>query len=273
MRLYAISDIHTGLEDNMKAIEELSMDHAAGLILAGDVNETVEGLVRTLRALKRNFAPIFWVPGNHELWTVDPSPRAARGDAKYREMVEACRSEGVITPEDPVYVWKSGAQSYGIVPLFLLYDYSFKPPEISLENAVHWASLAEIVCADEHLLHPDPFASRQAWCASRCEDALKKLASIPRDLPLVLINHFPLRGELVNLPRIPHFRIWCGTERTENWHTRFNVKAVVYGHLHMRTSRVIDGVRFEEVSLGYTRQWTAARGLRSYLREILPEAA
>ena len=30
-----------------------------------------------------------------------------------------------------------------------------------------------------------------------------------------------------------------------------------------------DGVRFEEVSLGYPRQWSAARGITSYLRQIL----
>jgi hypothetical protein len=44
----------------------------------------------------------------------------------------------------------------------------------------------------------------------------------------------------------------------------------VYGHLHIRRSTVHDGVRFEEVSLGYPREWTP-RGLPSpLLRSILP---
>jgi hypothetical protein len=42
----------------------------------------------------------------------------------------------------------------------------------------------------------------------------------------------------------------------------------VYGHLHIPSTRVRDGVRFEEVSLGYPRQWNAARPLREYLRKI-----
>jgi hypothetical protein len=32
----------------------------------------------------------------------------------------------------------------------------------------------------------------------------------------------------------------------------------------------VDGIRFEEVSLGYPRQWQPALGLAAYLRQILP---
>lgn len=45
------------------------------------------------------------------------------------------------------------------------------------------------------------------------------------------------------------------------------------GHLHIRSTRRIDGVRFEEVSLGYPRQRAPHRELEHYLREILPGAA
>ena len=56
------------------------------------------------------------------------------------------------------------------------------------------------------------------------------------------------------LPLIPRFTIWCGTRRTADWHRRFRAAAVVYGHLHPKL-RLLDGVRFHEVSLGYPRQW------------------
>jgi hypothetical protein len=70
---------------------------------------------------------------------------------------------------------------------------------------------------------------------------------------------------------LPRFSIWCGTRRTEDWHLRFRVIAAVYGHLHIRNSQHRDGVRFEEVSLGYPRHWRAERGMASYLRQILPQ--
>ena len=57
------------------------------------------------------------------------------------------------------------------------------------------------------------------------------------------------------LPRIPRFSIWCGTRLTENWHLRYRAEVVIYGHLHIRGSYRRDGVRFEEVSLGYPREW------------------
>ncbi|HET7500845.1 MAG TPA: hypothetical protein VFK02_07575, partial [Kofleriaceae bacterium] len=86
----------------------------------------------------------------------------------------------------------------------------------------------------------------------------------------ILINHFPLRRELARLPAIPRFSLWCGTRRTETWHLDFRAHAVISGHLHIRSTRWIDGVRFEEVSLGYPRQRAGDRAIEHYLREILP---
>jgi hypothetical protein len=86
---------------------------------------------------------------------------------------------------------------------------------------------------------------------------------------LIVANHFPLRQDLAVLPRIPRFSIWCGTTKTNDWHRRFNIEAVVYGHLHLRSSKVIDGVSFDEVSLGYPKQWNQSKNLADYLRQIL----
>ena len=47
-----------------------------------------------------------------------------------------------------------------IAPLFLLYDYSFRPPHVSAEQVLRWASVTNSVCSDEILLHPDPFPER-----------------------------------------------------------------------------------------------------------------
>jgi hypothetical protein len=137
------------------------------------------------------------------------------------------------------------------------------------EGAVLWARQDGLRSADEELLHPHPYPTRGAWCHARVAAAEARLDALPSDAQLILVNHFPLRSDLAVLPRIPRFRVWCGTRLTEDWHRRFNVEAAVYGHLHLRASRVIDGVRFEEVSLGYPRQWDHARGVQHYLRRIL----
>ena len=270
MKLYAISDLHLANVANQQALIELPSYPEDWLIIAGDIGETEAQLTFALTVLTRRFARVIWVPGNHDLWTVGADPDAPRGEAKYQRLVALCRAHGVLTPEDPYIRWPGPGAACLIVPLFLLYDYSFRPDEIPFEQAVNWAAETEVICSDEYLLHPDPFSSRAAWCAARCALTEQRLGALDPTVPLVLINHFPLRRDLVRLFRIPRFSIWCGTRRTENWHVRFPVEVVVSGHLHMRAPDYRAGVRFEEVSLGYPRDWRHERGIRGYLREILP---
>ena len=122
--------------------------------------------------------------------------------------------------------------------------------------------------ADERYLHSDPQGTRDEWCAVRCDEAERRLEQAAIRYELVLINHFPLRQELVRFRRIPRFSLWCGIRRTEDWHRRFRARVVISGHLHMHAPDWIDGVRFEEVSLGYPRHWNGDSGIESYLREI-----
>jgi hypothetical protein len=126
-----------------------------------------------------------------------------------------------------------------------------------------------ILAADEALLHPDPFESREAWCSARVALTEPRLLERARTHALVLVGHWPLRRDLVRLGRVPRYSPWCGTRLTEAWHTRFGAAVVVSGHLHVRATDVRDGVRFEEVSVGYPRDWDPTRGLASYLRRIL----
>ena len=74
--------------------------------------------------------------------------------------------------------------------------------------------------------------------------------------------------------RHPEFAQWCGTDRTADWHLRFDAAAVVYGHLHIPRTTWYDGVRFEEVSLGYPREWHAygIDGMRA-IRRVFPDEA
>lgn len=270
MRLWAISDIHVGNAENRSFIEALPARPDDWLILGGDIGETPDQLRFVLRTLGARFRRLVWVPGNHDLWTT--SSGSLRGEEKYCALVALCRAHGVLTPEDPYELFNDGTRSYLIAPLFTLYDYSFCPAGMSPRAARAWALESGIECADEHLLHPDPYPSREDWCAARCAltEARLTRALATHDVPTVLVSHFPLRAELARLPSIPRFSIWCGTHRTRDWHVRFRAAVVVFGHLHIPQSRTIDGVRFEEVSLGYPRQWKARKRAITLPRQLLP---
>ncbi len=270
MKLYAISDLHLFSEINRQALTALPAHPEDWLILGGDIGETEEHLHFALSILTRRFQRLVWVPGNHDLWTLPTERSRLRGEAKYQWLVSICRDYGVLTPEDPYVLWTGEGPTCWLAPLFLLYDYSFRPDDIPLERAVEWAAKSGVICADEALLYAEPYSSRSAWCAARCLYTEERLKEVSPQAPLVLINHFPLRQDLVRLWWIPRFSIWCGTRRTIDWHVRFPVSVVVYGHLHLRGTHFRDGVRFEEVSLGYPSNWHQPSGIQAYLREILP---
>jgi 3',5'-cyclic AMP phosphodiesterase CpdA len=271
MKLYALADLHLRYEVTRQALQALRPHPDDWLILAGDVGETEEHLRFALAILTRRFARLLWVPGNHDLWTIPSRADDLRGEATYRRQVQICRDFGVLTPEDPYVTWPGEGPKCILAPTFVLYDYTFRPDEIdSVAGAIAWAAEDNLLCSDEVLLHPDPYPSRQAWCEQRVKMTEPRLAEAAARAPLVIVNHFPLRRDLAILPRIPRFSIWCGTRLTEDWHVRYRAEAVIYGHLHIRGSYLRDGVRFEEVSLGYPVNWDQNLGIEPYLRQILP---
>jgi hypothetical protein len=81
--------------------------------------------------------------------------------------------------------------------------------------ALRTARAAGVLPADEGRLHADPYPSVADWCRDRVTATESRLAEIVG--PTVL--------------------------------------AAVYGHLHIPRTSYHDGVRFEEVSVGYPREW------------------
>jgi 3',5'-cyclic AMP phosphodiesterase CpdA len=270
-KLFAISDLHVAYEENRAVLEELRPESEEDwLIVAGDVAELYADIERALRLLSRRFAKVVWTPGNHELWTHSRDEVELRGEARYMSLVELCRGLGVITPEDPYPVWEGEGGPLTIAPLFLLYDYSFRVPgAFTKEESLRLAHEAGVVCTDEYFLHPDPYPSRDAWCRARVAGTEHRLSALDPGTRTVLVNHYPLVRDPTDVLRYPDFAQWCGTELTADWHTRFRAETVVYGHLHIPRVTWHDGVRFEEVSVGYPREWKP-RAPRQRLRQILP---
>jgi predicted phosphodiesterase len=272
MRLWAISDLHLGQKQNREALSALPSFGRDWVILAGDVGETAEHLEIALSAFGERFARVIWVPGNHELWTARAKGggEPKRGLAKYEELVALCRRHGALTPEDPYPRWVGEGGEHVIAPVFVLYDYSFRPDDVPLGGEVAWAEETGVLCTDEHLLSPAPYASIPELCAARVAYTERRLAEIDPGTPIVLVNHYPTDERLVELEHLPRFSIWCGTRRTSDWHLRFRIDTVVYGHMHRRTTTFLEGARFEEVSLGYPRDWMVEGGMTRYLRRVLP---
>ncbi|WP_211659162.1 metallophosphoesterase family protein [Phytoactinopolyspora halophila] len=253
--LYAVSDLHVGHTDNRALIDDmLPSSPDDWLIVAGDVAERIAQIRDTLARLRESWSRVIWVPGNHELWCMKNDRADLRGEERYRHLVDMCRGIDVTTPEDEMPVWPDDSGPVVIVPLFVLYDYSFRDAGMSAEEALQDAYDKGIVCTDEFLLDPEPYPTRQAWCAQRVRESQRRLDLIPRESKTILVNHYPLKR--IHTRRLFHqtFAQWCGTTATEDWHTRYRATDVIFGHLHIPGSSVVDGVRFHEVSIGYPRE-------------------
>lgn len=267
--LLAVSDLHVSYAENRKIADRIE-PAADGdwLIVAGDVGEIFTDIESTLRGLRQRFERVIWAPGNHELWTHPRDPNQSKGEQRYQELVRMCRDIGVDTPEDPFPLWPGPDGPVAVAPLFQLYDYSFRAPGTSTkEESLEKAYAAGVVCTDEMLLHPDPYPSREAWCWARLAYTESRLEAL--SVPTVLISHWPLVRQPTDILYFPEFAQWCGTDRTADWHIRFRAVAAVYGHLHIPRSTVYDGVPFEEVSLGYPREWGKRGGEPQPVRTIL----
>jgi hypothetical protein len=270
MRLWAIADLHLAADANREGLRRLAAYPDDWLIVAGDVCEGIDLFAEALDWLVRRFDRVIWVPGNHELWLTDRGAAPRSSVVKYGALLETARRYGVLTPEDEFVAWPPTGDI--IAPLCTLYDYSFRPKGVAREDVVSWAAQLRNVAADERLISAAPFDGMAEWCAQRCDETELRLArEVPPEARTILVGHFPLRQDLVRIPRIPRFTPWCGTRRTEDWHRRYRAVVAVSGHLHVRRTDWRDDTRFEEVSLGYPKQWDQAKGVGAYLRAIMPD--
>jgi 3',5'-cyclic AMP phosphodiesterase CpdA len=274
-RLLAISDLHIGYPENRAYADALSPgDPGDWLIVAGDVGEVFADVGFVLASLANRFAKVIWTPGNHELWTLPSDPVALRGAARYEALIKVCRRFGVVTPEDEFPVWDGPGGPVTVAPLFTLYDYSFRADDTTAADdptdavlaaidgavsddrrsaALAAARKAGIKPVDEGRLHADPYPSAAAWCRDLVAAAERRLTAVTG--PVVLVSHWPLvRGPVAGL-RHQAFAPWCGTTLTAGWPARHQTVAAVYGHLHIPRTTRHDGVRLEEVSVGYPREW------------------
>jgi len=267
----AISDLHPSYSENRDLLRALPRHAEDWLAVAGDLAAGQSDLLWGLECLLERFARVIWVPGNHELW----SSEGRSGPDRYSALVALCRERGVLTPEDPFPIWEGPGGPALIAPLFALYDHSFRPPHVARERVRRWARRAGLGPVDARAIDPAPHASVDEWCAERVRYSERRLlaaGAATADPPprSVLINHHPLRADLVRLVRIFRFGPWCGTTRTADWPWRFAASVVVSGHLHMPATEWRRGVRFEEVSHGYPHERAGRSSAELDLREILP---
>lgn len=262
-KLWAVADLHAAVPKNAALVATLKPENPEDwLIVAGDVAEEPSTVIATLEQLKRHYAEVIWAPGNHELFGHKHSQSV--GKARYDYLLDQCRQIGVRTPEDP-YLQFAG---HTIVPLFTLYDYTFRAPGTTAQQAIAAARAANRILLDDIAIAP--YVDIQAWCWERLTYSVRRLSTVHG--PTILVNHWPLIAEPLQQLHIPEIALWSGSIHTRSWPRRFQATQVIYGHLHIPGTLEVDAIAHHEVSLGYPYQWKESLSHRHWPHLVVEDA-
>lgn len=265
-RVFALSDIHVDLRQNMAWLQALSSsDYTdATLILAGDVSDNLVTLREALACVRSTFAQVFFVPGNHELWV----RRTEYTDSitKFWHIVRLCDALGIHTR--PAKVGESpGDSGVWIVPLFAWYVQPEEGPG-SLFRSKPGEDQTLQMWSDKHFTVWPPLEAGMRvadYFLGMNEAHLAKTY----DAPVISFSHFLPRTDLMFstdeerragdvLPRDPHprfnFSRVAGCVGIETQIRRLGSVVHVYGHQHRNRNRLIDGVRYVSHCLGYPHE-------------------
>ena len=199
---------------------------------------------------------------------VDPPQRTRsplRGVARYEHLVALCRELGVRHPGGPVPRAGTAPAARSSSRRCSCCTTTPSCPQgcATKEEGLAYAHGTGVVCTDEYLLHPDPYPTREAWCRARVAETERRLAELPRRPADGARQPLPpgpaSDGRPAATPSSP-----CGAAPPAP-PTGTAVSASRPWSTAICTSRGppgTTGVRFEEVSVGYPREWRQAPGSR-----------
>ncbi len=256
-RVLAVSDLHVDYARNREWVEELVTGHPADavLLVAGDISHRLALVEKTLGLLADRFAAVFFVPGNHDLWTTDDGLDSLQ---KLERIEALCRTAGVLTGSALV---ESGCAAVQVVPLFSWYH----EPEESIDSLFidrngrdpwrdAWADYRRIRW---------PAAVDRRGAADYLAEANTKWNRHHDRIPVVTFSHFVPRQELlrgsqgtarppVQEPRHAfNFSRVAGSAAIDRQVRLLEASVHVYGHQHRNRDQTISGVRYLSHCLGY----------------------
>ncbi|CAE7323000.1 unnamed protein product [Symbiodinium natans] len=241
-----VQDIHTDIQDNLTWIARISdTDYVKdALIVAGDVSDSLEVMETTLALLKRKFADVFFVPGNHDLWVGEDETCVD----KVAKLQELCSRLGVHNAAARVGTADTGVW---VCPILSWHHQSWDP-EPELEG---WQipSVAECMVDYERCRFP-PGVSMFDDSAARRIDTMNDTLGLQQPLTercsheaLVTFSHFLPRIELSLEKRF--LMLPCLPKASGSVYLRKRVEELrpdvhVFGHTHFGWDAVHDGVRY-----------------------------
>ncbi|PIT00786.1 metallophosphoesterase [Bradyrhizobium nitroreducens] len=239
MRVFATSDLHVDYEANLRWVEDLSAHEYADdiLIVAGDISHKLDLVRACLQSLVRKFKRVMFVPGNHDLWTIQASP-PVDSLSKFQQLCHIARDSGASVETERF-------ADVTIVPLFSWYDYSFGTPSADLlqkwtdYHACKWPAGMSVKAVTDHFL------------------GMNSKVPIAPENTIISFSHFLPRIDLMpNYIPPAHRFIYpvLGAERLDSQVRALRSKIHVYGHSHINRKTELDGLTYVNCALAYPHE-------------------
>lgn len=272
MRIASVSDLHTDHPANRELVVSIAAEiHRRGadlVIVAGDVSHRDDRIERVIRAFLEVADRVAYLPGNHDLWSVDAKvEEGPKPDTwlRYREHLRTL-VEGVGGHYLPGAPLRMG--SLGIVGSTGWYDYSFAPSWIQeRDSSLRFEDrrFGPVVWSDRRyisFLRADGTLMTDPEVARVMEDELaSELAAMDADPQIeevLVVTHVQPFDEVVyHTGRLPweYFTAFMGSRRLgEIILSSPKVRTAIHGHSHVLRSEVVAGRRVYGTALGYPRE-------------------
>lgn len=240
MRIFTVSDVHVDFEPNLHWVRQLSdIDYQHDLlIVAGDVTDDELLLTETLTTLTRKFRWVVFVPGNHETWV--HRSRHSNSLEKFYGVLQAAHDVGVITE-------RLTLDGVDIVPLYSWYDYSFAPINEQLEMSwadfrrCRWSMPVTDLATHFHNMNEGTLREAVAckWRIS-VSHFMPRIELLPTYIPKHLDYLWPVLGSTILGQQVERLR--------PDIH--------IYGHSHVNTKTVHQGIQYVNNAFGYPNERT-----------------
>jgi len=267
MRLAFISDLHAEYQMEVASLvaRRCRESEVDALIVAGDLSPDVDLFRRSLRILGRAAEQVFFLPGNHDLWSTG-GPGHADSRVRYEQILpEIARSCNVR------YV---GLEAMALGQLTVAgvcgwYDYSLRNralDDVIPLDAYRAGYLGNVSCADHRFFHwmegGDKVGDEKVsdWMVDRLARQLEQAVSLGR--PIVVVTHMVPHLVPVVPTGIPEkdfvFGFLGSTALGRAVDETPGVVRLISGHWHRPLVRIVEGASgsylWEASPLGYPHE-------------------
>lgn len=265
-RIFGVSDLHCDHAANMawcRGLRERGGFERDVFIVAGDVSNSIVILRDALETLVATFKAVFYVPGNHDLWTKSASlpgggvhirPMPITSEQKLEEVLALCK-------ELQVYTTAAYVGGAIVAPVLAWYHASWDTePEIKGWKGIvsHEMLMSDFRCCkwpsplsalDDSLARYFDEMNESNWRGAN-KRHLEALRAAHPGAPLITFSHFVPRIELTPEKRylyFPNLLKASGSDPLARRVESLQPHIHVFGHTHFGWDETLDGIRYIQV--------------------------